>query len=1094
MNNLLLRLLLTIDLIRRALADVPTETGYHLFRDKVAIKARRLFRIPHTHIGGRHLEKIYNSVPANVNQLSYGTWQKSNGRKSFPEVQRVYSFPRFDADGLDTANVLTNQRNGLTHAQQYYSWFKSDMGKYGWWRLLGNRNNWGLDPNSLENQARTRTTDANNRWGRVRARFDSLTGDCSHKMHYRRPYMIIICYNQNAIHNTHNHPMVYDYYINLGNFGDTDANVHDTAWDISGQNLMNFSRWNDNRAGAGGHGFNNANVGANGYNYARPTVNFNHRIGVTTVWAARTREVDNDPRNVGTWWTVTWNGPYEGQTSQAKRTPWFVTNTGTKNAANYNWQGPALDSGNVLFFRPHNDFAYLKTCRVTMASVGAITDVVQPNAGNRRNIGVGADGNVLMITYIKRDSNRHTLARCTLSANLLNTSPLAIGAGASSSSDVNMLIKGPGDSLECFSSCTDINFAAGTESATHVGAITTGGIKYVRGNDVTGANTGADRFKDYIIAVNSATNMIHRCTFYRNTNLVRASAGGAELCVRVPTCPEDPGKRNFGYFSECRDTRSCGIYYMGRAGELRNDAKNAHSTTRFNLMNRVYCADILKFNGTQPLYYRRHFTANEVAAHDVNSVIQSGVDSEANSMSLRSFEELYMYNSHVNSRVGLTVANREFAWTGFNQAVLRNREASTTAANNNIGPYAVTGRVVRAIDPNKVLGQYHSIGYYNHSYSLPYRRGDWAVNAPKFGFNGVSTNNSVLLLNDVHMDNTEDWTHWDQHPMGHLSLRLRRGFGTATGRHLEMSNCTTHYHNIVKLNCTYNKGGNTRHNGRIAVPATEHIKRVWWFDESVVVQTTTSRRVTGHQINNNAFDVEESHLYAYRKRDSTWTKMNFGNYATTAANRPNYQPKIDTGTNPHRLSITRQTIDSTAASGVLEFLDVAEHEGDLIIAFKRWSYAWITKPIEVRIGRDLRVSTADTYDKINIPNFNYNPNDHRTGINRHGNHWEMGPGWTSQRFFPLEDDSCVTGFNIVTDISWRIRFLLDCNKVARNYNQRARHDSTIELPKNNVWGATKWIGDYWIYDNQWVTRYRNITTQHQKLTEEFLQILIFMEL
>jgi hypothetical protein len=50
------------------------------------------------------------------------------------------------------------------------------------------------------------------------------------------------------------------------------------------------------------------------------------------------------------------------------------------------------------------------------------------------------------------------------------------------------------------------------------------------------------------------------------------------------------------------------------------------------------------------------------------------------------------------------------------------------------------------------------LGYFNHTYNLPFGRQHWKINAPKIELIGQEVNQSYLLLGDVHMENTEDWT------------------------------------------------------------------------------------------------------------------------------------------------------------------------------------------------------------------------------------------------------------------------------------------------------------------------------------------------
>jgi hypothetical protein len=231
--------------------------------------------------------------------LQYGTWQKSNGRKSFPEVSQVYSWVK--------RGRAETERNIYSNGQTY-SMVKNDMGKYSWWSLNGGRFNGQLAPHSMIRGV-TNTNDQNDAtWNRVRARFDSLTGDCTHQLHYIHPYMIVICYNNDAIHNTLNSPMVYDYYLHI-NRPATDGAVDlangvdpHTSWPISGQGYMNSTKYN-----AGGA--DNPDL----YSLGRGpvTVDFNHRVHTTSFWAQRVGTLTNGGDGYQ-YWTVTWNGPYQG--------------------------------------------------------------------------------------------------------------------------------------------------------------------------------------------------------------------------------------------------------------------------------------------------------------------------------------------------------------------------------------------------------------------------------------------------------------------------------------------------------------------------------------------------------------------------------------------------------------------------------------------------------------------------------------------------------------------------------------------------------------------------------------------------------------
>ena len=263
---------------------------------------------------------------------------------------------------------------------------KSDMGKYSWWELEGGRRNGGFDHGSLKRGVPGNADQNAAEWRFVRARYDSLTGDCTHQLHYQHPYMVVICYNNDAIHNTLNSPMVYDYYLHINrpaaDGGPSIANGFDfeTSWPISGQNYMNSTQHNvaapDNPAA-----------------YARGngpvTVDFNHRIHTTTIWANRQGTLTNN-QNGGQYWTVTWNGPYPGQMSNTAR---FPTNTWGGNGKT---DVPPMEvhSRTRFFMRPHQDMRYLKMCNLAnqINDLAYILDIVQPRPG--------PDHTIVFITYM----------------------------------------------------------------------------------------------------------------------------------------------------------------------------------------------------------------------------------------------------------------------------------------------------------------------------------------------------------------------------------------------------------------------------------------------------------------------------------------------------------------------------------------------------------------------------------------------------------------------------------------------------------------------------------------------------------------------
>ena len=160
-----------------------------------------------------------------------------------------------------------------------------------------------------------------------------------------------------------------------------------------------------------------------------------------------------------------------------------------------------------------------------------------------------------------------------------------------------------------------------------------------------------------------------------------------------------------------------------------------------NLMNRVYCVDMINFNGNEdPLLYRRHFTA--VHAFDVSGFVQSTIESESNSMSIRSYQEIMMHpDVMISGTAGIDPAsatNWFVQWTnlnGVNSAKLWNRnpegQDNRIFDNTNSGDIDIIGKVTQAHLPNQIVDNYEMLGYFNHTYALPFRRHHWKINAPK---------------------------------------------------------------------------------------------------------------------------------------------------------------------------------------------------------------------------------------------------------------------------------------------------------------------------------------------------------------------------
>jgi hypothetical protein len=179
---------------------------------------------------------------------------------------------------------------------------------------------------------------------------------------------------------------------------------------------------------------------------------------------------------------------------------------------------------------------------------------------------------------------------------------------------------------------TYVGAAGEAVGSTTFNNIAEGGIKIVSNNN----NNANNSPNDYILFVDTAlpaaatsfhTGRIVRCTIsFADGSIINNS------CDTTPICAERDEKNAFGYFSDCRDSTSCGVYYMGTV--------TAFGTK--NLKNRVYCADIINFRGNEdPVMYRRHFTA--VHAFDVNSWIQATIESETSSQSIRSYQEIVVF-------------------------------------------------------------------------------------------------------------------------------------------------------------------------------------------------------------------------------------------------------------------------------------------------------------------------------------------------------------------------------------------------------------------------------------------------------------------
>lgn len=691
-----------------------------------------------------------------------------------------------------------------------------------------------------------------------------------------------------------------------------------------------------------------------------------------------------------------------------------------------------------------------------------IVDIVQPRKQNGPHTTV-------YFTYIAKDfptsgEQHHRLAKCELKENVSGSTGInqdfresaPFSAGTQNFDET------------CFSSCTKLDMSyIGTNTnavaSRTFNKIAEGGIKYV-------PNNNDNNNSDYIVIVDTNppatgtsyhTGVIYRCSIKFSSGEINKNS-----CDEDPICPERDNRNAFGYFSDCRDSSSCGVYYMGTIPEF----------TTHNLMNRVYCADIINFSSSEdPIGYRRHFTS--VHAFDVARYISTTIQSNTQLMNIRSYQEIKIYpNAMITGNGSIDPATTWFvSWpndSNINSAMLwnRNSESDSNLGDENSGYIEILGKVTQAHLPNEIVDNYEMLGYYNQTYALPLRRHHWKINAPSIELLGSQVNQSYLLLGNVHMDNTEDWVLYDQIPLGHQSLRVRHEYHGSGLRHLEVVNCTQKFNFTTTLNCTHlNQNINVSNHG-VLLALSEHISRVWKFDESIVVLTHTPRNVTLNATNST--NSRSSRISIYNKKAGTWTSRN--------------------------LAWSGYNVNTE----VLEYIDCVEHEGDIHFALK-WNvyYAtsngedtgsanankrWITTPIRFTRAYGLNCSdpkvkstTAKTggWREISrtIPRYRFRPYHHPTLVNSDGS-GNLDHGWTNYRFNPLEDDTCVTGFNIVQDDSWRVRFLLDCNRRARNgntMNTRRMLQAGIN-PTNNEWGNGKWIGDYFLFDNSVMNQYRTI--------------------
>lgn len=386
------------------------------------------------------------------------------------------------------------------------------------------------------------------------------------------------------------------------------------------------------------------------------SVDFNHRVHTTSIYAQRNTDAGELLTNNGggyQYWTVTWNGPYQGQMSDTAR---FPTNT-WGGAGKTDVPPSQVNSRTRFFMRPHDDMRFLKMCNVApqISDISYLLDIVQPRPQAGGNV-----NRAVFITYMST-AGFQRVARCTL---IEAAGTTGINHDFRQSMPYSAVGTNNMDQT-CFTNpCTLLTLdytatVAGSLVPTQTfNQIVEGGIKIVPNNDETANH-------DHILMVD--TNPPAAGTSHHTGNIIRCriefATGNIEnnSCRTDPICPERNNRNAFGYFSDCRDTSSCGIYYMGTVPEFNTK----------NLMNRVYCVDMIHFNQNEdPLMYRRHFTA--VHAFDVSGYVQSTIESESNSMSIRSYQEIMMYpDAMIGGSGGIdpTSATNWFVqWTNTNGA------------------------------------------------------------------------------------------------------------------------------------------------------------------------------------------------------------------------------------------------------------------------------------------------------------------------------------------------------------------------------------------------------------------------------------------
>ncbi len=740
------------------------------------------------------------------------------------------------------------------------------------------------------------------------AREEHLTGICwPHEKHYSEDgYLLILCYNQKVTHNTLTQPMVYDYYVKLS----------DTTAVFSGQNFMN---------------------GTDSSNDNDPMVDFNHRLHANSY-------IEKSGTN-NVYWSMVWNGPNIGHLDPI---------SSDVKAYNPTFKGD-------IFFRPHNDFNYLKRASINggmKADLKMIIDVVQPTSSSPQKF--------LFITYVS-SSNTIKLGRCDVDNVRLkdNTIP-------------QRFVQKP-DGL---TSCESFNTGALS--------IARGSIKYIPNS--------IDPSKDIIIGVDMSGDAptITRCNWDRT---LAAGTDHTSSCIKSPVCSypgieekPTPKTLQFAYFSDCRTTdHSCGIYYTLTKTQSLTD-----------LSNTIQCVDMLQFNGN-PVKYSRYFPESTKWAFDIDDTVQYVNEQELTSIGMDSIQEQYINPKEIYEGSGIWA---DFISTRTTNIEPKTYELSFRSRQTISPPTDIDDKinfVVKLLhDFNDVREITEATGYSNHYFRLPVRRDNWVGNAISCD-NNLDTNaytRYTLHLNDYRFNFTDGLTSYDAIPMGEYGVRITYKEVDNLNR-LDALKCTEFHNSTLTGVCTRlasidmkSKAWYEAAYGTTTIPfyRQENIKQAWNFQNFLVVYAYDS----GNNIEQN---TDWGLFYIFSKQRVSWQVFN-----ASDINDPNF---------------ALENIESLRYNATLHYYDATEYGGDIYIATKYWNkdkYGYNPVFIHRVIGGN--TNDENVVDQRRIPDSNFKNvvKGHPTG---------EGPQ-SIYRYFPLENDNCVTGVNFVHDNALKVRILIDC--------------------------------------------------------------------